>query len=97
MSDFLKGLGIAAWLVGGWLLVTGFQLDVTVNPDGQGYVANLQLMHIQQLDLLLGALAALAGTVAFTGGCIMDQIKAQTDRLMRGEAHRPSANGPDPS
>jgi len=74
MADFLKGIGIVGWLIGAWLLYTGFNMDVTVNPGGMGEVANFQAMHNQQLTILLGAFAVLDGTVAFAAGAIIDAI-----------------------
>jgi len=81
MADFLKGIGIVSWLIGAWLIYSGFAMDVTVNPDGSGEVANFQLMHNQQIGILLGALAVLEGTVALVGGCIIDAITDQAKRL----------------
>lgn len=85
MAGFLKVLGLIGWAIGVWLLFSGFQMSVTINPDGTGEVANLHLMHIQQLNLLLGAFAILDGTILAVGGWIIDSLRDQTDRLLRSE------------
>lgn len=73
MSDFFKVLGPVCWAIGGWLLYWGLSMGVTVNPDGSGEIANLQLMHVQQLNILLGALTIIHGTVCLIGGLILDR------------------------
>ncbi len=77
MGDVLKVIGPVFWVIGGWLIYVGITMTVTVNPDGAGEVANLQLMHIQQLDMLIGALAVIQGTICFVGGLMLDRKSAQ--------------------
>jgi hypothetical protein len=78
MVDYLLGNSIIAWLIGAWFLYSGFAMDVTVVSDGQS-VANLQLMHIQQMNLTLGALSIIEGTIAFVGGAILMQMLAKNE------------------
>lgn len=78
MIYYLLVNSIGAWIVGVLLLYSGFAMDVTVVSEGQT-VANFQLMHVQQMNLLLGALAIIEGTIAFVGGAILIQMSGMKD------------------
>lgn len=73
MNEALKVIGPVCWALGGWMLYWGFSLDVTVNPDGSGPVANFQLLQAQQVSILLGALTVIQGTICLIGGLILDR------------------------
>lgn len=77
MSNTFRLIGVVFWAIGAWLLFAGVRMDVAVNPDGQGYVANLNLMFVQQMSVLLGALSVIQGTICVIAGELLARIKQQ--------------------
>lgn len=77
MGEFLKALGIVGVLACAYLLNHALGMEVAVNPDGQGYVANLQLMHIQLVTVLVGTASGIVGVVLFVGGVIVARMKRE--------------------
>lgn len=82
MSNTFRVIGVLAWAIGAWLLFVGLRMGVTVNLDGQGEVANLQLMHAQQLNVLLGALAVIEGTICVIAGELLGRISTRAGKRM---------------
>lgn len=67
--------GLALWGVAAYFLRAGLSISVAVAlpdaPEGFDGVANLQLMHIQALDVHIGLAAGLAGTIMICTALIM--------------------------
>jgi hypothetical protein len=70
--------GLALWGVAAYFLRVGLSISVAVAsphaPPGFDGVANLQLMHIQALDVHIGLAAGLAGTIMICTALIMWRI-----------------------
>lgn len=63
--------GLAAF----WFLFWGFTMNTTVNPDGLGDVANLQMMHVQSLNFAVGIGAAVMSAIFFAGSVIVGALR----------------------
>jgi hypothetical protein len=73
-------IGISAWF-----LFAGFTLDTTVPaeagttlPAGMQGVSNLQLMHIQLVDIIIGCVSGLGACVLFAGAAVTAAIQDKT-------------------
>ena len=68
-------------MVAAWFIFAGFSIETTVStPAGletleetRG-VANLQLMHLQLLDVIIGVVSGLAACVLFAGSAIVGAL-----------------------
>ena len=82
-------------LVAAWFIYAGFSMDVTVantSTDvlgGSQNVANLELMHIQLLDVIIGVVSALGACVMFAAAAIVAAIENGATRTARSgtESH----------
>lgn len=64
-------LGLATWF-----LYAGFSIDTAIpSGDGSQAISNLQLMHVQLLDIILGAVSFLASCILFAGSAIVGSAK----------------------
>jgi hypothetical protein len=74
-------LSIPAFLLlvgAAWFLFAGLTIDTTVptsEPAFGGGIANLQLMHIQMLDIVIGLVSGLTSAVLFTGAAIVATVQ----------------------
>lgn len=88
MHYVLGIMGIILWAAAIWLIRDGLAMTTTVPSDGAfgptGEVANFSLMHIQGLQVQLGGIAAIVGTLLVCGALIMGYIQAATDRFYDG-------------
>jgi len=88
----MKGLGLSllGLLFGcaaAWLLYAGVTMNTAVPsadaPAGFQGVANLQLMHIQMLETVLGAASAIVSAIFFVGGSVVRSL-AESSSECRG-------------
>lgn len=86
MGGVLKLVGLITALAGAYFVLTALWMETVVNPDGQGYVSNMQLMQMQIVRVLVGAVLALGGILSLIAGIIVDHIREQTDRVLKGDA-----------
>jgi hypothetical protein len=69
-------------MVAAWFIFAGFSIETTVSApagletlQGTQGVANLQLMHLQLLDVIIGVVSGLAACVLFAGSAIVGAIE----------------------
>ena len=78
MSQSLTAFGTIFSLVSAYFLYVAFGIETTVVQPGavQGFdgVANLQLMHLQSLNLEIGIGAAIVAAIFFVGAAIVGAI-----------------------
>lgn len=65
-----------------WFLFAGFNIETTVSgsqglalPEGMQGISNLQLMHLQLVDMVIGLVAGLGACVFFVGSAIVAAIQ----------------------
>lgn len=85
MSEFFKILGGLAFVAGLYFIYVAISLPITISPEGTDEVVNLHLMHIQQMNMMLGCVLVISGILVILGACVTAQMSAQTDRLLRDE------------
>ena len=71
MANTFRTIGVVSWGLGAWLLWVAFHTETAVTGYGPEPVANLQLMQLQQVGALLGALAFIQGTLCTLGAEIL--------------------------
>jgi hypothetical protein len=70
--------------VSAWFFFVGFSIDTTVPTDtplagGMQGISNLQLMHIQLLDIVIGCVSGLGACVMFAGAMIVSAVQGPAE------------------
>ena len=73
MAGLSVGSGLFA-IVAAYFLYSGFSTPTTITVEGND-IANLQLMHIQMLNISIGIGAAVVSAILATGAAIVGAIK----------------------
>jgi hypothetical protein len=71
MAQRLAALSFIFALVAGYFLYVGLALDTSVSTDDGGAVSNIQLMHVQAMEIELGIGAAIIASIFATGAAIV--------------------------
>ena len=78
MAQTLAAFGTVFVIVAGYFIWIALGIETTVVsagvPEGFDGVANLQLMHIQGLNLQIGLGAGVVAAILFVGAAIVDAI-----------------------
>lgn len=88
MSELLKVLGVFQVIAAGIFAYLAFQMPLTVGYGGNE-VVNLQLMHNQSIWFLIAGVLIINGSLWLIGGALLDQLKDQTNRILRKEEPAP--------
>jgi uncharacterized membrane protein len=84
MRFFLSFSAAILLMVATWFLYTGFSIETTVpaSPEaseilsaGAQGISNLQLMHIQLIDIIIGLVAGLGSCVLYSAAAIVAAIE----------------------
>lgn len=80
MRHLLAICGLVLLSAAAWFIYVGFTMETTVSsdatlPGGMGTIANLQLMHIQLLNVMLGAISALGSCVLFAACAVVVAVQ----------------------
>lgn len=70
--------GMVLLAVSAWFVIAGFSIDTTVSGADGTNIANLQLMHLQLTDVVIGVAAGIASCVLFVGAAIVAAIEDAT-------------------
>jgi hypothetical protein len=74
MRAGLGFIGLTFTVIAAYFMYVGFSLQITVQsadpPGGFQGIANLQLMHIQLLDILIGTGAAIVAAIFLVGAAL---------------------------
>lgn len=71
-------VGVLSLLVGGYGIYSGVMMDTSVDAGaGLAAVANLQLMHVQSANLILGCAFWLIAAITLSSGAIIEAIQAK--------------------
>lgn len=71
MAQRLAAFAFIFSAVAGYFLFEGFTLDTSVGTGDGGSVANLQLMHVQAMQIGLGIGAAVVAAIFAVGAAIV--------------------------
>ena len=71
MAQRLAAFAFVFALVAGYFLYSGFSLETSVSTGDGGTVANLQLMHVQAMQMGLGIGAAVIASIFAVGAAIV--------------------------
>jgi multisubunit Na+/H+ antiporter MnhB subunit len=71
MAQRLAAVAFIFALVAGYFLFAGFTLDTSVATGEGGSVANLQLMHVQAMQVGIGIGAAVIASIFAIGAAII--------------------------
>ena len=83
--DGQTGLGATAFifaLVAAYFFYSGYTLPTSVNQDGQGYVANLELMHIQSINFATAIGASVIAAILAVGASIVSAINSRAEAVI---------------
>lgn len=76
-GGMLLGFSFMAWIAAGYFLWVGYSVEVIVPVDGMPTgVANTHAMHIQGMNIMIGAAAAIIGSVFGAAAGIVMSIRA---------------------
>lgn len=71
-------VGVLSLLVGGYGIYSGIMMDTAVETgEGLAAVANLQLMHVQSANLILGCAFWIIAAITLSSGAIIEAIRAR--------------------
>lgn len=71
MAQRLAALAFVFAVVGGYFLYVGISLDTSVSTGDGGAVANLQLMHVQAMNIGVGIGSAVIAAIFGVGSAIV--------------------------
>jgi hypothetical protein len=71
MAQVLGAFATVFVVIAGYFLFVGLTLDTSVAAGDGGTVANLQLMHVQAMQIGLGVGAAVIAAIFATGAAII--------------------------
>lgn len=72
MAQVLAAVALVFALVAGYFLFSGMTLDTSVSADGTT-VANLQLMHVQAMQIGIGVGSAITASIFAVGAAIVSR------------------------
>lgn len=73
-------VGVLSMLIGGYGLYSGIMMDTSVDAaDGIASVANLQLMHFQTANLILGSAFFIIAAVTISSAAIIETMKRASE------------------
>ena len=79
MSLVFYGLGLIAAAISAWFCYAGFQIETAIAtpeaPAGFEGVANLQMMHFQQINFEIGIGAAIVAAILLAAGGLADALQ----------------------
>jgi hypothetical protein len=84
MRLFLTFSATILLMVATWFLYAGFSMETTVPAsdaseflNGAQGVSNLQLMHIQLIDVVIGVTAGLGSCILYVGSAIVTALRPE--------------------
>jgi hypothetical protein len=77
MSQVLGAFATVFGVVAAYFLFVGITLDTAVSTGDGGTVANLQLMHVQAMNIGIGIGAAVISAIFAVGAAIITSRKGQ--------------------
>lgn len=78
----MRAVAVLFAIISAWFLYIGFSMDTTITSEGMD-VVNMQLMHIQSLNIALGVGAGIAAVLIAVGGAVVDAIERASGALSR--------------